>query len=671
MSINNIVSKELLRSIQKDAINEIADSVTTSFGPKGGNSQICKDAAKDNRNADPLAINLFSKDGHTILSTIQFDDIISGSVVSALLSVTSSQVKTIGDGTTSAVESSRRAFNALTEYEKEHPEISPRDLCNKLHDAIIKVQNEIAKRGQEFDAQAAYDIAYISTNRDDTIADTIKQIYEEIGNDVFIDIETSMSRQTILRKLDGMSLTTGFGDMSEFINDLRSGSCLIEEINGKVPHVYYFQNNVDTAEQVGYLMSIIGHNIVEPYQKKRPGDAIPTVILCKFVSEDVKNSLVDVLSFMNAYNREEYIKSKPPLLMITHIHQEDVLADIADMCGCRAIQKYSNDEIYRQQLKEGKAPTVQNVYEFYGTCKQVKADAVSTTFIDPKRMKEDDIVTTVDDKEVKVVSAYFVNKDLQEGTNIITDDIEKELVPLVNTTGDIRAKIVVPRNKQLVLFCQDDITCTFAENAIVSFKAVSCDDYSAHYKSMLESKKAILSAAEARGADAKELGAIKRRIRSLDSKTIQYCIGGLSPQDRDANKYLLEDAVLNCRSAAKEGYGLGANAEGVIATYKLLKENPDDEMLQVLFDIYKSVLTKLYDGVVDATEIDELIENIVKEDAVLNIVTGKFDKRVITSIVTDSNILECLDKIISLLITCTQCILPSPGYNKYGSYIVK
>ena len=54
-----------------------------------------------------------------------------------------------------------------------------------------------------------------------------------------------------------------------------------------------------------------------------------------------------------------------------------------------------------------------------------------------------------------------------------------------------------------------------------------------------------------------------------------------------------------------------------------------------------------------------------------NTFTEEFDKNVLSSIETDAAILECISRVITLMITCTQCVLPTSAYNKYGNIKIK
>ena len=56
----------------------------------------------------------------------------------------------------------------------------------------------------------------------------------------------------------------------------------------------------------------------------------------------------------------------------------------------------------------------------------------------------------------------------------------------------------------------------------------------------------------------------KRRLNALKANMVDYLIGGVASIDRNADLDLVEDAVLNCRSAARDGVGYGASFMGLL-----------------------------------------------------------------------------------------------------------
>ena len=62
--------------------------------------------------------------------------------------------------------------------------------------------------------------------------------------------------------------------------------------------------------------------------------------------------------------------------------------DIANLCGCKTIHKYIDAEVYKKDIENGIAPTVDTVMDFCGHAELVVSDIKKTKFINPDHMVE-------------------------------------------------------------------------------------------------------------------------------------------------------------------------------------------------------------------------------------------------------------------------------------------
>lgn len=191
-----------------------------------------------------------------------------------------------------------------------------------------------------------------------------------------------------------------------------------------------------------------------------------------------------------------------------------------------------------------------------------------------------------------------------------------------------------------------------------------------------------------------KIGNLKRRINILKANMVDLHVGGIGVSDRDALKDSIEDAVLNCRSAAKEGVGFAANYEGLRAFNEITKaaaENSDNlrkndsDNLEAIYDAtlhyavaniilqsYVDLCAKIYLPYQDYNEHDALamvMASLANEDETkrcpFNVITEDFDKKVLTSIKTEPAMLEAMSKIISLLFNTNQFLVPDARFNIY------
>lgn len=166
------------------------------------------------------------------------------------------------------------------------------------------------------------------------------------------------------------------------------------------------------------------------------------------------------------------------------------------------------------------------------------------------------------------------------------------------------------------------------------------------------------------------IAVLNKRLHALQGNFVELYVGGISPAERDSRKDLIEDAVLNCRSAAKYGYGYGANYMGLKAAEKLYCDTDQNDPLKpyfkLIYEQYVVILQKLYATVVDTVRAEVLVVQTISEDnGPVNLRTLKFDGRVISSIRSDVAVLDSIGRILTIMYTCNQALVQTPVVNTY------
>lgn len=188
------------------------------------------------------------------------------------------------------------------------------------------------------------------------------------------------------------------------------------------------------------------------------------------------------------------------------------------------------------------------------------------------------------------------------------------------------------------------------------------------YSSLLQFVKDAEEEATRKAEDVLEINRLRKRLQSLKANYVEYMVGGISIADREAKRDLVQDAIRNCRSAAKEGIGYAANFEGLRAAQEVLSASIDGsvekEMTSVIFDAYKRIVGKLYETY-DKEKVDYIINTSFQKKMPFNIRTGEYDGKVITSIMTDVYILDAISKIVTIMFTANQCLVQAPQINVY------
>lgn len=591
--VNNIISGDKLKEIQARVLHDLKEAIIHSMGPKGSNSLILRG------NSDADIVAEYSKDGNKIIKSIKYQYPIEMAIKSEIENATRRIEKEVGDGTSSVVVMSSLIFDALIEAEQ-NGELGtdPYDVMRLFRKTVEDISTEIRAMGRPCTLDDIYNIAFISSNGNDEVASTLRDIYKDYGMSVFIDVSASTNENTYVKSYNGVTIEAGYADPC-MINDSDKGSCNIRG-NSNPIHVYHFADPIDTPEQLALFQKIIEGNVFEPRANREP--EIPTVILVPQISRDVQAYMRRVTQIMHQFDESQY-SQKPRLLIVTNYAglDENYVDHISTLCGCKPIKKYIDDKIQKKDQESGLAPTLQNVQEFYGTAEEVDADASITKFVNPKNMYEVD----------------------EEG-HIIYDESGS---PIYSVTY----------------------------NNIINF-------IEAEYRSLAS-----------QGGNAGQMGSLKRQLNAVKSNMVELFIGGISISDRDSLRDLVEDAVLNTRSAAQNGVGYGANTMGFYAiTEKMLNDEKyigtlEEDMLHIILTAYEKIIRKLYSTILNDTDdvMNDLLANIISHKGIpynMNVTDGDpYDGKVLTSIESEPTILDTIAKIVTIMYTANQAILQAPS----------
>lgn len=401
----NSVPKEASRIIHLEVMKAVSEVVMQTAGPKGSTTMIMQ-----NNGLYPI----FSKDGKKVLDHINIFGEVENGILDQLKQITETVVARVGDGTTSAVELSYLIFEQLCEVEKSNAlDMNTYDIINEFKKAVSGIIDIIKKAGRPLTINDVYDICMISTNGDEELSTRIYNIYKEFGTDVYIDLKTSTTADYMIKTYDGLTISKGFASPA-YVNKITDS---VQQCDIRNPRIYVFKDPIDTPEMIGFFTNIVYNNILIPFNNIRTiadmqrnpakyaampkedydkiesnAELIPTVIMCPFISRDASACLESLESLCYSFDKDEVTRmQKPPICIVKDLATNvDELSDISVLCGCKVIGKYIDESVQKEDIKNGKAPTIENVTEFYGEAEQVIIDKEKTKFINPIKMFETD-----------------------------------------------------------------------------------------------------------------------------------------------------------------------------------------------------------------------------------------------------------------------------------------
>ncbi len=187
------------RAKLKSGIDQLADAVKVTLGPKGRNVVI------DKKFGSPLV----TKDGVTVAKEIELKDPIENMGAQMVKEVASKTSDVAGDGTTTATVLAqaivREGLKNVTAG------ANPMDLKRGIDKAVTAIVADLKKLSKTVDGKKGYaQVASISANNDDEIGKLISEAFEKVGKDGVITVEEARGTETELKTVEGMQFDRGY-----------------------------------------------------------------------------------------------------------------------------------------------------------------------------------------------------------------------------------------------------------------------------------------------------------------------------------------------------------------------------------------------------------------------------------------------------------------------------
>lgn len=188
--------------------------------------------------------------------------------------------------------------------------------------------------------------------------------------------------------------------------------------------------------------------------------------------------------------------------------------------------------------------------------------------------------------------------------------------------------------------------------------------------------------AQEEGKKIVEVYKYRQRLNAIKGCMVDIFVGGISAQDRDQKSDMLEDAVLNCRSACVNGVGYGANFEALRAFKDIMnytRPGTDEaEVMQqlavILFESYKELGKKLYMTHCRGNEENalDIVERNLVMGSPMNIRLGGWPTeneagKVLSSIKTDQCVLNSIAEILSIMFVTNQMLIND--FNRHDYFV--
>jgi len=199
-------------------VNQLADAVKATLGPRGRNALIDK----------KFGAPMITKDGVTVAKEIELKDPWENMGAQLVKEVASKTSDVAGDGTTTATVLAQAIFREGARNVSAGA--SSMEIKRGIDKAVEIVVEEIKKMSKPcHDRSEIAQIGTISANNDSTIGDLIAEAMEKVGKDGVITVEEAKTMATSLDVVEGMQFDRGYIS-PYFVTDPERMECILEDV---------------------------------------------------------------------------------------------------------------------------------------------------------------------------------------------------------------------------------------------------------------------------------------------------------------------------------------------------------------------------------------------------------------------------------------------------------
>jgi chaperonin GroEL len=193
-----IIYGEQSRQAILRGVNQLADAVKVTLGPKGRNVVL------DKKFGSPT----ITKDGVTVAKEIDLKDPLENMGAQMVREVASKTSDTAGDGTTTATVLAQAIYREGAKNVVAGA--NPMELKRGIEKAVAVVTDEIKKMKRDVKGNMIAQVGMISANGDETIGKIIAEAMDKVGKDGVITVEEAKTLETSLDVVEGMQFDRGY-----------------------------------------------------------------------------------------------------------------------------------------------------------------------------------------------------------------------------------------------------------------------------------------------------------------------------------------------------------------------------------------------------------------------------------------------------------------------------
>ncbi|MDV2503456.1 MAG: chaperonin GroEL [bacterium] len=266
MAAKQVIFGEEARSKILRGVEQLADAVKITLGPKGRNVVL------DKKFGPPSS----TKDGVTVAKEIELEDPFENMGTQMVNEVASKTSDVAGDGTTTATILAQAIYREGVKNVAAGA--NPMDLKRGIEQAVEAVVEALHKLSKPTkDKKEIAQVGTISANNDPTIGDLIAEAMEKVGKDGVITVEEAKAIETSLDIVEGMQFDRGYLS-PYFVTDPERMEAILDE-----PYILLHEKKISSMKDLLPILEQIA-KMGKPLlviSEDVEGEALATIVVNK------------------------------------------------------------------------------------------------------------------------------------------------------------------------------------------------------------------------------------------------------------------------------------------------------------------------------------------------------------------------------------------------------
>ncbi len=252
------------RDLLKNGVDQLANAVKVTLGPKGRNVILEK----------KFGAPQITKDGVTVAKEVELEDKFENTGAQLLKSVASKTGDDAGDGTTTATILAQSIINVG--LKNVTAGANPMDLKRGIDKAVKAVVEYIKANAEKVDNnyEKIEQVATVSANNDPEIGKLLAEAFRKVSKDGVITIEESKSRDTHIGVVEGMQFDRGYLS-GYFMTDADKMECVMDH-----PRILIYDKKISNLKDLMPVLQPAAEN------------GLPLLIIAEDVDSEALTTLV-------------------------------------------------------------------------------------------------------------------------------------------------------------------------------------------------------------------------------------------------------------------------------------------------------------------------------------------------------------------------------------------